>query len=180
MSTQKAFTMLSIFVSALLLIPLGNAAAQITTGIVSAVSSVPLTPIIGFNRSRNADTRAPDRPNLAPGRTNNPVIGKPERWFDPTAFVLPEPGKFGNLGRSTVSAPALAVLDYSLLKNIPISEYLRTEFRAEFFNVLNHTNFGLPQRNLFDPNGAILGNAGRITDTTTTSRELQFGLKIIF
>jgi len=148
--------------------------------ILSASSGVPFTPILGFNRSRNTDARAPDRPDLAPGRSNNPVLGKPELWFDTTAFLLPEAGTYGNLGRSTVSSPSFATLDFSLVKDTRISERIRTEFRAEFFNLPNHTNFALPTRNLFEASGARIGNAGRITSTSIKSRELQFGLKFIF
>ena len=149
-------------------------------GILTATTGIPFEPVVGFNRSRNRDARVPDRPNLAPGRSSNPVIGDPNRWFDPTAFSLPEAGTFGNLGSRTVEGPGIAVFDFSVFKNTPVSEKLRVEFRAEFFNLFNHANFGLPRVNLFEPNGALIGNAGRISSTITTGREIQFGLKFIF
>ncbi len=148
--------------------------------ILSASSGVPFTAAVGFNQSRNRDTRAPDRPNLLPGRSNNPTVGKSTLWFDPTAFALPPAGTFGNLARNTVEGPGVAVLDFSLVKNTGISEKVRTEFKAEFFNILNHSNLGLPQSLLFDPSGKLIGNVGRISNTSTTSREIQFGLKLVF
>ena len=77
------------------------------------------------------------------------------------------------------SGPGLADLDASLFKTTAITERTNLQFRAEFFNVLNHTNFGPPNATVFS-NGAISSSAGLITTTATTSRQIQFGLKLIF
>ncbi|HEX5229021.1 MAG TPA: hypothetical protein VFW44_14990, partial [Bryobacteraceae bacterium] len=73
----------------------------------------------------------------------------------------------------------LAEVDTSLFKTTAITERTSLQFRAEFFNVLNHTNFGVPNTTVFS-NGAVSPSAGLITATATTSRQIQFGLKLIF
>ena len=62
----------------------------------------------------------------------------------------------------------------------PIREERALQFRAEFFNVLNHPNFGRPDGIVFTSAGAIRGAAGRITSTVNTARQIQFVLKLIF
>jgi hypothetical protein len=92
---------------------------------------------------------------------------------------------FGNNGRNTLVGPGLVNVDFSVFKNnfIPrISEAFNIQFRAEFFNVLNHPNFQAPIDNstLFTSTGAPVTGAGAIDNTSTTSRQIQFGLKVIF
>src|SRR6202041_2271315 len=75
-------------------------------------------------------------------------------------------------------------LDTSLVRNIRVSEKFHAQFRTELFNVLNHTNFASPvvptnNTSLFGANGAPISSAGVLTSTTTTSRQIQFGLKLI-
>ncbi len=148
-------------------------------GIVTLLTGFPMTPQIGSNRSGDGDTRNPDRPNVNPAFTGPVVTGNPNQWFNPNAFLLPTPGTYGNLGRATLTGPGLADVDVSLFKNVAISERLRLQIRAEFFNVLNHANFSTPNAIVFS-NGAISSSAGLITSTTTTSRQIQFGMKLIF
>jgi len=107
------------------------------------------------------------------------VTGNPNQWFNPAAFLLPQAGTFGNLGRGALRGPGLANWDFSLFKNTAIHERLRLQFRAEIFNILNHANFGAPTLPLFS-SGAFSPTAGQISNTTTTAREIQFGLKLIF
>jgi hypothetical protein len=73
----------------------------------------------------------------------------------------------------------LADLDVSLLKNTAITERAGLEFRAEFFNVMNHPNFGSPNQTVFSGTTAN-ASAGLITTLATTPRQIQFGLKLIF
>jgi len=92
---------------------------------------------------------------------------------------------FGDNGRNTLIGPGLFDFDFSLFKNnyIPsISEGFNLQFRAEFFNILNHTNFQSPLDNktIFTQTGTVVGGAGVIDATTTTSRQIQLGLKVIF
>ncbi len=147
--------------------------------IVSLMSGFPFTPEIGSNRSGDGDTRNPDRPSLNPSFSGPVVLGNPNQWFNPEAFVLPMAGTYGNVGRGVYSGPGLADVDASLFKTTAITERTNLQFRAEVFNVLNHTNFGTPNATVFS-NGAISPSAGLITATATTSRQIQFGLKLIF
>lgn len=147
--------------------------------IVSLESGFPFTPQIGSNQSGDGDTRNPDRPSLNPAFTGPVVLGSPNQWFNPHAFVLPQAGTFGNLGRGVYSGPGLTDVDASLFKTTSITERANLQFRAEVFNVMNHPNFGTPNATVFS-SGAISPSAGLITSTATTSRQIQFGLKLIF
>jgi hypothetical protein len=163
---------------------LGGARNRLVSGwqfntIVTLLSGFPFTPQIGSNRSGDGDTRNPDRPSLNPAFSGPVVLGNPNQWFNPDAFVLPIAGTYGNLGRGVYSGPGLADVDASLFKSTAINERTNLQFRAEFFNVLNHANFGTPNATVFS-NGAISPSAGLITSTATTSRQIQFGLKLIF
>lgn len=94
----------------------------------------------------------------------------------------------GNAGRNTITGPGVTNLDVSVFKNNPvkrISETFNVQFRAEFFNVLNHANFGPPDvgsgfADIFDATGAVNSAAGLLTNTTTDPREIQFAVKIIW
>jgi hypothetical protein len=148
-------------------------------GIAALLSGFPFTPQIGSNRSGDGDTRNPDRPSLNPAFSGPVVLGNPNQWFNPGAFLLPAAGTYGDLGRGTYSGPGLASLDLSLVKDIAATERMKLQFRSEFFNVLNHTNLGTPNAIVFS-GAAISPSAGLITTTATTSRQIQFGLKTIF
>jgi hypothetical protein len=150
---------------------------------ISTVSSGnPFSVVVGFDRARarfQAGT-SPQRPNLAAGSSNNPMLGGPDRYYDSSAFLLPAAGFYGNLGRNTLIGPGLAMMDLSLNKRFRISERLDLQFRTEMFNSLNHPNFAIPsQRTVFSSTGPV-GSAGRITSTQTSARQLQLGLKLIF
>jgi hypothetical protein len=147
--------------------------------IVTLLSGFPFTPQIGSNRSGDGDTRNPDRPSLNPAFSGSVIEGNSSQWFNPNAFKLPTAGTYGNLGRGVYSGPGLAEVDASLFKDTAISERANLQFRAEFFNVLNHANLGTPNATVFS-SGSISPSAGLITTTTTTSRQIQFGLKLIF
>ena len=149
------------------------------SGIATLLSGFPFTPQIGSNRSGDGDTRNPDRPSLNPSFSGPVLLQNPNQWFNPNAFILPAAGTFGNLGRETLTGPGLAEVDLSLVKNTAVAERASLQFRAELFNVLNHANFGTPNAIVF-ANGAISSSAGLITATATTSRQIQFGLKLIF
>ena len=148
--------------------------------IITANSGEPITAQTGFRRSRSQSRSVADRPNLRTGASNNPVLGGPDRYYDPNAFELPPPGFYGNLGRNTMIGPGFVNVDMSLVKITSVGERFTTEFRAEFFNVFNHANFWLPSVTVFNSNGTVRGAAGRITRTAATSRQIQFGLKLSF
>jgi hypothetical protein len=148
---------------------------QITT----LLSGFPFTPLIGANRSGDGDTRNPDRPSLNPSFTGPAILGNPNEWFNPNAFILPAVGTYGNVGRGGYTGPGLADLDLSILKSTAITERMRLQFRAEFFNILNHPNFASPNTTVFSGT-AYTASAGLITSTATTSRQIQFALKLMF
>jgi len=159
------------------------------SGIASLQSGFPFSPQLGYNPTGNGDSRNPARPQINPD-FHGPLYPKTVgQWFDPNAFTAPYPGTFGNAGRDSLNGPGLANLDFSVVKNTSIHERVRTQFRAEYFNILNHTNFTTPNPVVFS-NGptpskpsaaaALSPTAGIITGTATTSRQLQFGLKFLF
>jgi hypothetical protein len=107
--------------------------------------------------------------------------------FDGSGTIIPDTcmNLFGNNGRNTLIGPGLFTVDFSVFKNnyIPrISEGFNVQFRAEFFNVLNHPNFQAPISNsaLFNASGSPVSGAGTIDNTSTPSRQIQFGLKVIW
>ncbi len=91
------------------------------------------------------------------------------------AYGNPAVGLFGNAGVATERAPSYFNLDTSIGKRIHFSERTSLDFRAEFFNVMNHASFGPPGRSLATPS-----TFGRITTQTTASRNIQFGMKFFF
>ncbi len=122
----------------------------------------------------------PDRPNsVAPGQT----LGSPTLWFDPCAFAVPPSGFYGNLGRGTFIGPGTVNFDMSLGKSIPLKfrEGTRLEFRSDFFNLFNRPNFADPATQVLNANNNTpISTAGQITRTVTSSRQLQFSLKLVF
>ncbi len=158
-------------------------------GITTFTSGQPMTPIIIEDLDQDGTDDNEQRPNLRPGRSNNPRLGRPDRWFDPSAFQSIDPGTRGNLGRNTIIGPGLANFDFSLVKNFKVSrayEDINIQFRAEFFNMFNRANFDLPTRanvTIFrraGSNAPFVPDTGRITNTSTSSRQIQFALKIMF
>ena len=154
---------------------------QINT-ISTVASGNPFSVLIGYDRARakfQAGT-SPQRPDLVPGASNNPILGGPDRYYDASAFLLPEAGYYGNLGRNTLIGPGLFTVDVSVNKRIAITEKVDLQFRVEMFNSLNHANFAIPsQRTVFSSSGPV-GSAGRITSTQTSARQLQLGMKLNF
>jgi hypothetical protein len=159
------------------------------SGIATLQSGFPLSPQLGYNPTGNGDTRNPVRPNLAQD-FHGPLYAKTvKQWFNPAAFAAPYPGTFGNVGRDTLTGPGLSELDFALAKSTTIHERLRAQFRAEFFNVLNHANFTTPNPVVYSSGptpktptaeAAPSSTAGVVSATATTSRQIQFGLKLLF
>jgi hypothetical protein len=147
--------------------------------IVTLLTGFPFTPVIGSNRSGDGDTRNPDRPSLSSSFSGPVVTGQVDQWFNPNAFVLPAAGTYGNLGRGVFDGPGMAEMDVSLFKNTSLSERTSLQFRAEFFNVINHPNLGPPNATVFS-SGTTNASAGLITTLANTPRQIQFGLKLMF
>ena len=159
-------------------------------GIAQMRSGNPLTVFVRANRSRSqwAPSLGPgignDRASMAAGRTyESAIVGRPEAWFDPTAFVLQPAGTFGNSGRGAFVGPNLRTVDLSAMKNFRVAERANIQFRAEAFNLLNRANFGVPNLIAFTgtaDNEAPLSTFGRIRNTVTSARQIQLGLRISF
>jgi hypothetical protein len=158
-------------------------------GIFEATSGVPFTPGFGGDPLGvlSTDTNL-DVPNLVggPGCASMVNPGDLSHYINTACFGVPNPITLrGNLGRNTLIGPKLINLDFSLFKNNyikSVSDSFNVQFRAEFFNVLNHPSFDAPlhHKNIFDTNGNPISSAGLITSTATTSRQIQFALKFIW
>jgi carboxypeptidase family protein/TonB-dependent receptor-like protein len=166
----------------------GSANAAVSGWSVNSVVTLqdgfPFTPQLSYNPSNNGDTRNPVRPFLNPAFTGPIILGKVNQWFNPAAFLAPantpaNGGFYGNLGRDTLIGPGLATWDFSVLKSTQIRERLNLQFRAELFNILDRANFNTPNAVAFTPSG-VSPTAGAITSTSTTSRQVQFGLKLLW
>lgn len=153
---------------------------QITTG-------TPIDILAGVVRSNSGDNR--DRVDVI----GSPVVGVQEptvpggarRYFSAANFALPAVGTFGNIGRNALRGPGFNATDFSILKRTAITERIKTEFRAEIFNLFNRANFANPGTSL---NAAT--SFGLITNTRNGSgapglgqgepRNIQLALKLIW
>jgi Carboxypeptidase regulatory-like domain/TonB dependent receptor len=143
------------------------------------------TPFTVFDSSDNSlQGSAPEITGFSANRPNligNPNSGPhtPQEWFNVSAFqqLAPDPlGRFqvfGDEGRNVVTGPGYVNWDFSAFKNIPIGESKQFQFRAEFFNFLNHTNFRLPDSDISSP------TFGQI-HTDVSPRVIQLALKFLF
>uniref|UniRef100_A0A7V5CST6 Carboxypeptidase regulatory-like domain-containing protein n=1 Tax=Acidobacterium capsulatum TaxID=33075 RepID=A0A7V5CST6_9BACT len=149
--------------------------------IVTLQSGFPFTPQLSYNPSNNGDTKNPVRPFLNPDFHGKVIVGKASEWFDPNAFLAPPPnsGFYGNVARDSYTGPGLAEWDFSMLKDTTLAGKVRLQFRAEIFNLLDRANFNTPNLVVFTPSG-VSPTAGVITGTATTSRQVQFGAKVVF
>ncbi len=147
----------------------------------SVLSGFPFSPQLGYNSTGNGDTRNPIRPNWNPNFSGALYPRKPGQWFNPAAFLPPAAGTYGNASRDSLVGPNSSELDFSATKSARITEGLGIQFRAEFFNILNHTNFLTPNPVVYSSaTSGISPTAGVITATSTTARQIQFGAKLSF
>jgi hypothetical protein len=125
-----------------------------------------------------------DRPNLVGDPTqgtclNGAHTGTPNCWYNPAAFQQLDPntqiGQFGNAGRNIVQGPGYQQWDFAALKNFRFTEARTLQFRAEFFNIFNHANFGIPVNDLNTPRDTT----GSI-QTSQPGRLVQFAFKFSF
>jgi hypothetical protein len=155
--------------------------------ILTLQQGFPFTPQLSYNPANTGDTRNPVRPFRNPNFSGPVILGKPGQWFNPNAFIAPpSTGGFGgDLGRDTFTGPGLATWDFAVMKDTSVREGLRLQFRAEIFNLLDRANFNTPNLIVFTPPTAanpsgLSGTAGAVTSTSTTSRQVQFGLKLLW
>lgn len=137
----------------------------------------------------------PPIPGVSPGaqiyNKNTVIVGKPGEWYNPHMFTLPAFGTLGDVPRGLLVGPGVADWDFSLNKDtaVPLlGEKGRAEFRAEFFNIVNHTNFNFPGISQNNQNfiqtglgtGIVNPAAGLVSTTATNARQIQFGLRLEF
>ncbi|MGC2418831.1 MAG: TonB-dependent receptor [Candidatus Acidiferrales bacterium] len=137
----------------------------------------------------------PPIPGVSPGaQIYNPktvIVGRPDEWYNPHMFTLPAFGTLGDVPRGVLVGPGLADWDFSLNKDTALpflGEKGRAEFRAEFFNIINQTNFNFPGISQNNQNfiqtgigtGIVNPAAGVVSTTATNARQIQFGLRLEF
>ncbi len=160
--------------------------------IVTATSGAPFTVTFGggddpLNTGFNGDFSM-DYADLVPGCNATPGVTR-DAQGQPIGFnvhcftaapAVPNGVLVGNSGRNRFYGPGLTTVDFSAFKNFHFKERIKLQFRAEVFNILNHTNFAAPNF-LNDANNSIdTGNAGVLGSTSTPSRQMQLGLKLVF
>ena len=166
------------------------------SSIVNLQTGFPFSPQLGYNPTGSGDTRNPVRPNANP-KFHGAMYGggstskKVNQFFNPAAFLAPAYGTVGNLGRDTLTGPGYADWDLSLGKVTHIDERVRVQFRAEFFNVLNHTNLQTPNAVVYaagptqgtasaQESTAVVSPTAGVVTAAATSRQIQLGVKVLF
>ena len=141
-----------------------------------AQSGWPMT-ISVFGDTANAGTVVGENPIRA-NLTGQPIFSSGTRnattWFNPKAFAAPPAYTFGNASRNSVYGPSLQTMDIGVTRDFAVAEKARFEARAEFFNALNHTNLGTPNRFV------NTSSFGSITEAATPGREIQLSARISF
>ena len=148
---------------------LGSVVYQVQSGFPFTISV--------FGDTANAGTVVGENPVRA-NVTGQPVFPSGTRnsstWFNAKAFAMPPAYTFGNVARNSVYGPGMQTMDIGLSREFSLAEKLRLESRAEFFNALNHTNLGTPNRFV------NTANFGSITEVTTPGREIQLSARLSF
>lgn len=146
------------------------------SGVGVLQSGSPVAPILTVDRSGIGDFF--DRPNIVVSQLHR--VGpdpRPERWWDPSQFVLPPAGQFGNAGRNILLTPDLRNFDLGVYKNNRFGERFNIQFRAQFYNFFNHPNLGAPTLN-FPANFGVIRSTRAPRGDASSSRQIEFGLKL--
>jgi hypothetical protein len=157
------------------------------TSTVVARTGFPVNVLINRSSADVPDGNTADqRPDLVPGVPLTPPGGSTiAEWINPAAFAVPAPGTFGDAPRDLARGPGAWQIDMGIGKQIPLTERVRLEFRAEFFNIFNHPQYGLPQATFGVPGfGSITSTVNTTTPVSPvgsgTPREMQFALRVAF
>ena len=167
------------------------------SGIMAASTGLPFNVTVGGNQDNqlNGAPRpdyAPNNPAATfngvsyPGCNNSPYLRTTATWFNPNCFNQEAFGTLGNFAREGLYGPGLVNVDFGLLKTTKIREGVTLQFRAELFNIFNHTNLSYPAGGVFSgtasPTATLAHSTttGQITTFAAPSREIQLGLKLIF
>ena len=139
--------------------------------ILEVQRGLPVTPSVNGNP---ANTTGAQRPNILRDASLPRGERTPDRWFDPSAFSVPAPFTFGNSAANVIEGPGVVNLDVSISRTFRISERVALDFRSEFFNIFNDAHFSFP-------NTVVnTAPAGSISETASSARQIQFGLKLRF
>ena len=146
-------------------------------GIVTAQSGTPFT--VFDSNDYSFQGGAPEitgfqanRPNLVGNPNSGPKT--PQEWFNTGAFAkVTEPGTLGTAGRNIVQGPGYVNWDFSMFKNFKVTESKQFQFRAEFFNLLNHPNFYVPDSDISSPTFGEIHEA-------QNPRQIQLALKFLY
>lgn len=143
-------------------------------GIGTFQTGRPLTPVLSFDNSNTGNSGGIfgfDRPHLV----GEPQLDtpRPEGWWRGDAFTIPEPLTFGNAGRNILTGPGLATVDVAVVRTFKLGDSRSMELRGEAFNLLNRTNFDLPERVVDVPTFGRVSSAG-------AARQMQIGLRVRF
>ncbi len=151
------------------------------SGIITAQTGQPFSVLTGENQSSTG--LGDDRANVSGNPNSGPHTVA--EYFNTSAFSLNAPLTFGDSGRNIVTGPGFTDVDFALMKNTNITERVRVQFRAEFFNILNHPNFALPNNVLSSPSFGALYQTPDVAQNNVGlgsggPRLIQFGLKFLF
>ena len=139
---------------------------------ISGITTLSTGRPYNVNLANGVNNGAPSWPDRIGGGTL--PSPDPFKWFDDRAFVAPPPNTYGNVARGVLYAPGMMNFDTSFVKNIPVTERIRAQFRVEAFNLFNTPAFGFPNSAIGSP------TVGRITSTIGDSRNMQLAVKIEF
>jgi len=140
-----------------------------TSGIVTLASGLPF--------SVTFDSSVQGWPSSRANIVGNPGVAHPSltQWFNPAAYAVPAPFFYGNSAPNSLFGPGFSNWDTAAMKNFAVWERLNLQFRAEFFNALNHPNFANPNSDI-----SVASRVGTITSTTGSPRVVQFALRLEF
>jgi hypothetical protein len=151
------------------------------TGIITLQTGQPFSVLTGSDNSSTG--LGTDRPNIVgDAHAGSQTV---DHWFNTAAFAPNAVLTFGDAGRNILIGPGVHNVDFSLIKNTRLGERLNMQFRAEFFNIFNHPNFGLPSNVLTAPNFGALNQTADVAQNNVGlgsggPRLVQFGLKLSF
>lgn len=140
-----------------------------TSGIVTVGSGLPYS--VTFTSSVQG------WPSSRANKVGNPSVANPSilQWFNPSAFALPQQFTFGDSAPYSLFGPRYSDWDMSAFKEFRLTERFRMEFRSDFFNTLNHPSFSNPAANI-----SVTSTVGKISSTASSSRAIQFALRLTF
>ena len=157
------------------------------TSVALARTGFPVNVLVNRSAASTPDGNNTDqRPNLVPGVSLTPPGGRSiAEWINPAAFAMPANGAWGDAPRNLLRGPGAWQIDLGVAKSIPFGDRMNLEFRSEFFNILNHPQYGLPQSTFGVPG---FGSITQTVNTTTpvspigsgTPREIQFAVRLAF